>query len=404
MGTEATDAHALRRRRRWCIAAWAIGWLVPGALLLCWGLSALGVQWSSVELGPDGLSFVQEVRIHADSPGATVPERVGLEVAWTRRGPYTGVAVDPLGDRVYATGSHRRWQERDASGEWVAGHSGAPSRAIVRTAEIDGDPEGEVVMLAGFMAGGLRAYESSGARVWALEGTAIGGWLEPADLDGDGRDELLLPPGFGSDGGPLVALGSDGSHLWEEPGRRNVTAVSAADVDGDRATEVVASTWNDGATIIETDTRARRAVRPLEPTTFACAVCCPASRSGVRLVVGGMDGQQGVLLGLDAGGASLWRAALPATVNSYGFTHAEGARARPWLAIGSGHGVVCVVDLDAGTVIASIGSVSDPTGGAEVAWLEPSGRAPLLLVADERSLTAYRVAPRWDPGATESES
>jgi hypothetical protein len=62
----------------------------------------------------------------------------------------------------------------------------------------------------------------------------------------------------------------------------------------------------------------------------------------------------------------------------------------PWAAVAMRGGLVHVVDIDNGQIIAS---VTDQGSRTQVAWLPREGKSPLLLVATGRDLNAFEVTP-----------
>jgi outer membrane protein assembly factor BamB len=115
---------------------------------------------------------------------------------------------------------------------------GASSVAL----DLDDDPELEVVMSS---LGQVSAYEADGTELWTVN---LGGKSSPsppcvADFDGDGELEIGVPQTF-----EVSVFEGDGSLLWSTP-VFGPSGCSAADLDGDGRAELVLNNF-DGLRIL----------------------------------------------------------------------------------------------------------------------------------------------------------
>ncbi len=170
----------------------------------------------------------------AGEPGAALAGL--LEAAWVKAGTQ-GAAAAPA---------------------WAKARELKPARAIALPAEplsvavrrVDG-----ARLAVGLSDGRVLEHDATGKVTGNHAAGAAVHALEPADLDGDGREELLV----GSDDEHLTALGADLKPVWditvpflaEEQhwswwtlGSSKVRALRAADLDGDRRPEILAGVGN----------------------------------------------------------------------------------------------------------------------------------------------------------------
>ena len=102
------------------------------------------------------------------------------------------------------------------------------------------------------------------------------------------------------------------------------------------------------------------------------------------LIVAGSGQRKVPLAALDSQGKARWSLEMSAAV-----AHAAICSQRPWLALSLQDGSVRIVDLVAGNQIAHLGGED---GDADVAWLPVDEAAPLLVIAADGKLQAYRIA------------
>ena len=202
----------------------------------------------------------------------------------------TTAALVPLADGgVFACGVERGqplWTRR------------LPERAAVAVlADVDGDGRPELVLAAGRRVLALGA--ATGASVWerATPGGALAGLTATSDVDGDGRPDFVAC----DDEGWIGALsGRDGALLWEArvPGGR-AERTARVDLDGDGAEDVVAATTEGGGRLVALSGRTGK---PLwrAPAPRIASAPCPAVVDGRPAVVA--LATDGALYVVDAGG------------------------------------------------------------------------------------------------------
>jgi len=142
---------------------------------------------------------------------------------------------------LYATDGKQRWSR--------------PTRGRIHSivlADVDGD--GEPAVAAGSDDAGLYLFGSDGDLRWRFQGEPyVGYWycyasacevrrVVAADLDGDGRHELLAAIGNLN----LHAVSSDGDLIWKDQHYGTPTQMAVADVDGDGRPEMLAGTGDFG--------------------------------------------------------------------------------------------------------------------------------------------------------------
>ena len=178
-----------------------------------------------------GLLASQVLSIRARDASSGLPG--SILVRKLQGGPRTGGS--PLAGPVLMKGWPKTIQ---ASGSF------APQRGLL-FADLDQDGRMEVI----------RSSTNGIVYIWRCDGSAFPGWPKTvtgmgqivptaADLDGDGKREILVPTRGWTSGGMLYVFRSDGSNFpgWPKSlGGNNVSGgVTAADLDGDGRLEVIA--------------------------------------------------------------------------------------------------------------------------------------------------------------------
>lgn len=326
-------------------------------------------------------------------PAGQVTPLGELEEAWSLPAgagaeTWRGVVASKSGSTVYAA-ARRTIAEIDSSGQIVR-ELAIPGSPTLRLARVAGH-EGPVFLAFGTWSPDVRAYDVTGKLLWNYPSTKSTGiddvWA--ADLDGDQSDEVIV--GFNGGTG-LHVLNGAGALQWDSNrGDRatdigNVWHVSAGDLRGQSAPEIVATSALGRVHIFSADGKQRR---DLNPGFYANMVRVRAEGRAPQILVGGGSSVSPPLMaGLLPDGTLLWTLRLE-SVSSTGLYSAYPASGRPWLAVGLRGGLVQVIDIDRGEVIASVESLGQLP---ELAWLSgPAGEAPLLVISTPQALRAFRV-------------
>jgi hypothetical protein len=143
---------------------------------------------------------------------------------------------------------------------------------------------------------------SSGPRTWAYDadftetqlldvGGPVTTALAGADLDGDGRDEVLV--GYAAQTLRVVAVSGEGQTLWRHnpsdwPGSARVSSLFVADIDGDGSPEIVGGCSSSVAFALEADgTPVWRSPGKRWPheTFLAEPIVCAGDHAGVQVLL-----------------------------------------------------------------------------------------------------------------------
>jgi outer membrane protein assembly factor BamB len=155
----------------------------------------------------------------------------------------TGGDVDGDGDLEIAvtTAVHEPVYLLDSEGRFLAEYRIRATSGPLEFADLDGDGRDEVLIATET---GLEAFGTSDQverrQLWRSPSLGSLAALALGDTDGDGRDEVLA----GSQDGRVYALAADGRILWDVPLQAAVLALDAGDADGDGRDEVVVGTWS----------------------------------------------------------------------------------------------------------------------------------------------------------------
>jgi hypothetical protein len=153
--------------------------------------------------------------------------------------------VDGDGDLEIAvtTSVHEPVCLLDSEGRFLAEYRIRATGGPLELADLDGDGRDEVLIATET---GLQVFGTSDQverrELWHSPSLGLVTALAVGDTDGDGRAEVLI----GSQNGRVYALAADGQTLWDVPLRAPVLALEAGDVDRDGRDEVVVGTWGSG--------------------------------------------------------------------------------------------------------------------------------------------------------------
>jgi len=246
----------------------------------------------------------------------------------------------------------------------------------------------------GFRGGSVIAFNSAGKVIWQqTSGDAIDDvWA--ADLDADGRDEVIV--GYNGSGG-LQVLDHAGVQRWKNTQLANVWRVTAGDLVGDKKKEVISTSAAGVVHIFDADGKALKQLDvAFEPFMVRVVRLANDDPFDTILVVGsGKAG--GSIAALDGNGKTLWTH----SVERFEMVDSMAVcPTRPWAAFcASERGDVTVVDCSDGRTIANTG---DRGRGPQVAWaIAADGNTPIFLVATVRALSAFQVKPLPSDPASE---
>lgn len=184
-------------------------------------------------------------------------------------------------------------------------YSGSPGVRVAR-GDLDGDGKDEIIIAPGpGVDGVISVFTSKGEGVVAqavpYQNFGGGVWIATGDLDGDGKDEVITAPGAG--GGPHVRV----YKLTGTPGNRSLTAtpgfygtdqnfsgglsVASADVDGDGKAEIIVGNGPGGQSIVTVwDYNPETNVATPNTPSIPEFLAYPGFTGGVRVAAGDLDG------------------------------------------------------------------------------------------------------------------
>jgi hypothetical protein len=353
---------------------------------------------------------------------------MSLELVWSFKPetPLEGMAADPIAGRVWATfaggafcldGGGRVTHTTLMQG--VPRQDPWPHYAALRLANLDGRGDPELIIPGtrrkdgaskGVIYNTLAAYSASGELLWEHERDARA--LEKrgeravadqqrdvciADLDGDGRDEIVISYTYAKRDG-IRALNRDGTLRWTFPGASSET-VTAGAIGPRGEVEIVAT----GPTIRflnglgqltrEIDNRFKDSDRNAILQFGVVRAARPAAE-GPPVIIAADD--ELALACLNSSGGMVWRR----STEDRRWGHIMDACASedgPWIAFATWRcRRVLVYDVRNGARVASIRTPGWERGAwhPRLAWLPGlGGDPPLLLVGNTFRVCAYRLAP-----------
>ena len=190
----------------------------------------------------------------------------------------------------------------------------------------------------------------------------------------------------------LQVFSADGKPLWKRTDLGNVWHVCAGDLDGDGKREVVTTSAQGKVHVFSPSDGTPRPI--LDAGLYANMIRIAPRQSiagakGDVVLVAGSSGSVEAMTALGGDGKSFWKVSFPSDVQ-----HCDSLAISPdgkWAAAGLRGGRVCVVDIAQGQIVAQVaGQGMTPA----VAWTLPPGAAsPLLVVATQSQVNAFRVKP-----------
>jgi imidazolonepropionase-like amidohydrolase len=295
-----------------------------------------------------------------------IPGLPKLQVAWSLEGMWRGVAAELGSPVAYATRSNKLVSVELKSGmvtelaDFVA--------PWLRLGTRQGKP---MIVAFGMWGRAVTAYTNAGDSLWTHETPDGVDDVWPADLNGDGETEVVV--GLNGTGG-LEVLGPDGQSRWHDTSIGNVWGVSAGRL-ADKALRVLAVSPFGEVSVFSADGQR------LPDVEVPCAV--QAIRVADRPYVGCMRDNQTHVATLDRAGWTTKVGGHP----PFPIAAVDGV---PWIAVSpSSPNAVFALRASTGHID---GYALDVGRFPEMAWAGPAA-SPLLLVASEAGLRAYRVRP-----------
>lgn len=334
----------------------------------------------------EGKSLAQETLAKAEEEKRQREENVnafGTEEVWRMEGRFSGVAVHPSTQTIFAGQPGGGVRIFDADGKEVGEFNG-PRAASIRLANLIGDEQPEVLSFQSW-GQSVIAQTSTGETLWKYE---LGEGVDDVwafDINADGHDEVIV--GYNGSAG-LHVLDNAGELLWKNTRLGNVWHVTAGDVDQDGDVEVLTTSAEgkvhvfsaSGEDIANLDVAVYASmVRTLLPTD--------SKRKPQILVSGSSNQQSELMLSVDLQGNENFSLELPTLDVNHVDDMAIAHDAR-LAAVAMRGGLIHVIELDEGELIATIA----PQGSrCSVSWLPREGKLPHVVVTSETGTVAFEL-------------
>jgi thiol-disulfide isomerase/thioredoxin len=328
-----------------------------------------------------GKDLAAEARRAREAKDADLPTE-GLKECWSKPGAYTGVAVAADGKTIIAI-QKQTADVYSASGEKSRSVKLAAPGGLVRCARLTGKEPGELLVFD-VWSQGLTALNDEGGKLWSPPAGQGVDDVWAADLDGDGKDEVIV--GYNGATG-LHVFGSDGKERWADTSIGNVWHVTAGDLDGDGSLEVLTTSAVGQVHVFDAKGKDLDTFDPGIYANMLRVFRLPGQSAHSLFVAGGGVGKT-QMAALSGKGDALWHADLPESVK-----HCESlafAAGTTWAAVGCGGGLVCVIDVRTGEMIAA---ASQQGMSPQVAWVTADDK-PVLVAATGSALNAWRIRPK----------
>ncbi|MFN0056564.1 MAG: FG-GAP repeat domain-containing protein [Planctomycetales bacterium] len=314
-----------------------------------------------------------------------------LDLAWSLEGAFTGVVGDAKNGAIYAVEPNGNCAKASLEGKVQRTFQlPQPGARVVRLAQLSRDG-GRALLAFTPWSGALVATDLEGNKLWEYPNGIDDVW--PSDVNGDGADEVLV--GFNGKVG-LHVLDGRGELLWKTTDIGNVWHVCAGDVLGNGKNQIVTTSAIGKVHVFDHERKGNQR-QDHAAGCYASMVrigkVSEKDKHGLIFVAGSALNQGGnpaglVLAALSGEGDPKWSLELPSGDPPHVIS-AFMAPGKPWLALGMMGGVVTVVDVERGEVVAT---VKDQGRAPEVGWgADGKAKSPLLLVATGTQLNAYRL-------------
>jgi imidazolonepropionase-like amidohydrolase len=291
-----------------------------------------------------------------------------LQLAWSKNGPWGGVAAQLGSPIIYGTRSNTLVSLNLNDGHLI---ELAPSDGPrLRLAAHQGQP---MILSFSTWGGSVSAHSSTGDLFWKHETTDGIDDVWPADLNGDGQTGVVV--GLNGKGG-VELLGPDGQPRWHDTSIGNVWSVTAGRL-ADKALHVLTTSSSGQVHVFSGE---GRRVEDMDVRCYARVI-----RVAARPYLGCTRDQGDYVATLDPGG---WMTKVSGQeVDGHSLVAVEGV---PWIAVSMSSDAVYVLGASTGIME---GYALEHGPYPELAWAG-TATSPLLLVASDVGLRAYRVRPR----------
>ncbi|MCH7752549.1 MAG: VCBS repeat-containing protein, partial [Planctomycetes bacterium] len=307
----------------------------------------------------------------------------GLTPAWSLAGSYTGVAFDQQSGKLCALLSNHKLQFISQEGEILTDTELAKKGSLLRLGNLIGSAEPEFVTMVAW-GKDVSGCSREGELLWTYSHDSGVDDIWCADLDRDGIHEVIV--GYNGGGG-LHVLDSQGKLLWKTTSIGNVWHVTAGEFLGDGQVQVVTTSARGNLHVFSRDGQSETTIETDVYANMVRMVKLPDEPSALALVGG--SGQGETLLLVDKLGNERWKLVLPTLATEH-IDSLDANSDLSWAAVGLRGGLVHVVDLVAGKILASV----DQQGNTpQVTLLPRAGDSPLLVVATGNRLNAFVVEP-----------
>jgi hypothetical protein len=297
-----------------------------------------------------------------------------------REGKWAGVAGAAGPTALFASELLGRLVRFNEKGDELGATNTSDTGTSIRTAKLV--PDGECALLT-FRHWGqkVKARSADGKLLWSYAGGDGVDDVWAADLNGDGLDEVII--GYNGRTG-LHVLDSTGKLLWKNTNLSNVWHVAAGNVDAEARPAVVTTS---GAGKVHFFNAEGKHLRDLELGFYGNMVRTwqqsDVEKSVCLIIVAGTSEPKTTVAAMSPQGETRWSLELSARVGN-----AVTCRKKPWLALTLADGSVRVINLMTGKEIAHVRGQGDR---ADAAWLPAKEGDPLLVIATNVELQAYRI-------------
>jgi peroxiredoxin len=316
-----------------------------------------------------------------------IAELKGLEPVWSKRGAYVSAVYDPQSQSIFALKTGGECDVFSVDGKLRRSFKLKAEGSLLRLARTSQAATPNLLVFGVWSAPVSACSSADGSLLWTYHDSDGVDDVWAADLDGDGRDEVIV--GFNGSGG-LHVLNSDGRLRWKTTEIGNVWHVAAGDLQGDKQIEVLSTSATGKIHVYRAD---GKAFGTFDPPFYGYGV-----RVG-RLLKS--DAADTILTtsvesfaALDGRNNTLWDHRLPKGIN-----HVESMAlcpTRPWFVCGCRGGTVVVSDCAKdGVPIADAKLQAD---FIDATWAVGEDHdTPLVVVTGRRELIVFRVKPQAAP-------